>query len=234
MTKLKRRPLILFGGGLDSCALVEQNRCFNPVLLYFDYGQKALAGELRALEYFAAKYRLDTEIVVVPSSIIPRSPLTTEGVVKRMQDHATNYIPGRNLIFSALAFSYAVRYDLGPILLGASPAPPESEFHDAKVSFAASFNALTALAYPIRAPGSESLLLDTPLLLFPLVGEVRSAYLTAALKQEPRLFEVSFTCYEGAGEHECGECVHCQQKAALAKELNASMRPTLRKLRGEK
>lgn len=231
---MKKRPLILFGGGLDSCALVEQNRCFNPVLLYFDYGQKALPGEMRAMEYFAAKYRLDTEVIVVSASIIPRSPLTTEGVVKRMQEHASNYIPGRNLIFSALAFSYAVRYGLGPILLGASPAPPESAFHDAKVSFAAAFNALTALAYPMRDPGATSLLLDTPLLLFPLVNEVRKDYLAAALKHEPRLFEVSFTCYEGAGEYECGECVHCQQKAALAKELGASTRPTLLRLRGEK
>ena len=72
---MKKRPLILFGGGLDSCALVEQNRCFNPVLFYFDYGQKALPGEMRAMEYFAAKYRLDTEVIVV--SALSRNTLAS-------------------------------------------------------------------------------------------------------------------------------------------------------------
>src|SRR5438105_644256 len=101
------RPLILFGGGLDSCALTVRNAHLNPFLLYFDYGQKALIGELRALRYFKDKYRLDSYIATLDPHVIPLSPLTEGKLERDAKQHARNYIPGRNLLFGAFAFSFA-------------------------------------------------------------------------------------------------------------------------------
>lgn len=207
-----RRPLLLFGGGLDSCAMVEFYALHNPVLLYFEYGQKAQVGELRALEYFAKKHKLESHIVSLPT-VIPASPLTTEEVVTEASDHAKNYIPGRNLLFGAIAYSYAARRHLAPILLGASPAPADSVFNDAKTDFQLKFNELVDFAYPEEATW----------LFLPLVTGVRREYLARALIREPDLFKIAFTCYESRTEKECGVCVHCQQKADLAKQLNAKL-----------
>jgi 7-cyano-7-deazaguanine synthase len=208
-TPTTHRPLILFGGGLDSCALVEFYHHLNPVLLYFRYGQKSEVGEMRALHYFSTKYQLTTAVIVLDPSTIPASPLTVLDVVAAKEDHAQNYIPGRNLLFSSMAFSYAESKGLRPIMLGASPAPPESEFYDAKTEFARTFNRLVADTYPDAAAWLE----------MPLVEDVRAEYLGRALKTEPNLFGVSFTCYESRTETECGKCVHCQQKAELRRQL---------------
>jgi 7-cyano-7-deazaguanine synthase in queuosine biosynthesis len=126
------RPLILFGGGLDSCALVEFYHDMDPTLLYFDYGQKATVGERRALLHYAEKFGLRRFVIEVPRLLIPPSPLTTEQVITSADDHAKNYLPGRNMLFGAMAFSFAASRNLAPIILGASPAPPESAFNDAK------------------------------------------------------------------------------------------------------
>lgn len=211
------RPLILFGGGLDSCAMVEFNHSFNPVLMHFDYGQKALRGELHALLYYEKKYGLSAERIKLPSALVPASPLTSEEVVTDASKHSANYIPGRNLLFGAIAYSFACAHDLKPILLGASPAPADSAFRDAKAEFSRSFNQLVAETYP-----------DTlPWLMLPLVSGVRKEYLARALLSEPDLFKIAYTCYEepeGVHALECGKCVHCQQKQELAKQLNARMK----------
>lgn len=209
-----RRPLILFGGGLDSCAMVEFYHTFDPVLLYFDYGQKAVRGEMAALAYFSTKYGLARIVHKIAPEMISASPLTSKEVVRDAKDHAQNYIPGRNLLLSAIAYSYACAHNLAPIMLGASPAPPESAFHDAKIEFQLGFNKLVEQAYPDSATW----------LFLPMVTGDRREYLSRALFQEPNLFKVAFTCYESTDETECGVCVHCQQKIALATQLSARMK----------
>jgi 7-cyano-7-deazaguanine synthase in queuosine biosynthesis len=209
------RSLILFGGGLDSCVMVERYAKHAPILIYFYYGQKAYKGEFEALRYFRDKHGLESHIVEIDPRIIPRSPLTSELAVTDAANHGNNYIPGRNLIFSALAYSFAARHGLTRVLLGASPAPPESTFYDAKADFARSFNLLTADTYPN----------EDVALYFPLVDGDRTEYVEQALKTEPDLFRRSFTCYESATKEECGRCVHCQQKQTLARKLGVQNYP---------
>jgi 7-cyano-7-deazaguanine synthase in queuosine biosynthesis len=192
--------------------LVLQFEHLSPVLMHFDYGQKAAYGEYKAMFHYANKLKLDCEEVRVPPFLFADSPLTTREVVVDASQHASNYLPGRNMLFSAMGFSYASKYRLSPIMLGASPAPPESAFHDAKIEFAAAFNVLARTGYP-EAP---------PPLLMPLVSGDRENYVRAALSRDPELFMRSFTCYESTSDVECRRCVHCQQKAALAQRLGAA------------
>lgn len=205
------RPLILFGGGLDSCVLAVRYHKLNPALLHFNYGQKAFGGETRAQVYFSNKYNLDAYTAQIDPFLIKPSPLTTGRVVTDASKHGDNYIPARNLLFSAAALSFASAAGLSPILLGASPAPPSSVFYDATLNFAKLLNSVIEYAYPD----------DANWVLLPLVNLVRKEYIAEALKEEPRLFEVSHTCYEGAWA-ECRVCVHCQQKEALARELGVT------------
>lgn len=220
MHKPNTDMLILFGGGLDSGVMVEMYAKEKPFLLYFDYGQKASNGERRALRYFAHKHALGSLVVEIPVHAIAPSPLTTGVAVSDPSKHALNYIAGRNMLFAAYAFSIASALGLRRIMLGASPAPEDSAFHDAKLGFAERFNMMTEFGYP-----SEK----RPVLEMPLVKLVRKDYIALALLSEPKLFNYCFTCYESTiSTRECGRCVHCQQKASLALELGVTMPPTLK------
>lgn len=212
--KTESEVLILFGGGLDSGVMVERYASLNPFLLYFDYGQKASQGERRALRYFAHKHSLGSLATELPSRSFAPSPLTSKALITDAQQHSLNYIPGRNMLFAAFAFSLASAHGFKRILLGASPAPESSAFHDAKSKFADLFNTLTEFGYPGET---------RPVLEMPLVHLNRRDYIAEALKTEPLLFNYCFTCYESiAATYECGKCVHCQQKAELARELGVS------------
>jgi len=203
--------MILFGGGLDSCAMVEMYQPLNPTLVFFDYGQKAFSGEFAALQYFTDKYQLSSHVIKVPASITPDSPLTNAAMAT---DHDANYMPGRNLIFSALAFSLACKLKLELMLLGASPAADSSVYNDAKTTFAQLFNAMTSFGYP-SAPNEA----HTPELRMPLLTMQRLDYVHFAYTKEPRLFDIAFSCYESKTTTECGQCTHCKIKAEMKSNI---------------
>ena len=200
--------IILFGGGLDSAAMVEMLALIGskPLLLYFDYGQKAMQGETRAMEYFSRKHKLPTQRVEVPKGIFPDSPLTNQAIATK---HAQNYLPGRNMVFAALAFPIAVRIGASRIYLGASPADASSVFLDAKRAFATAFNTMLSLGYR-----------DEVRLTMPLIEQNRESYLKKAMITEPDLFRVSFSCYESNTVTECGLCTHCAIKRDMQRKVN--------------
>lgn len=219
--------MILFGGGLDSGVLVERFAASRPFLLHISYGQKAVAGERAALHYFAWKHSLKWQEFDIPP-LFPSSPLTNLEVVEDEKKHASNYIPGRNLLLASIAFSIASARGLRSILLGASPAPANSAFHDATQKFASLLNDLLWAAYPHHhVRGSP----NPPFVYMPLVSLDRTEYIRETLAVAPELFLRTFTCYESTDPRiECGRCVHCQQKESLAKALGAATNPTQKSL----
>lgn len=210
---MSEQSVVLFGGGLDSGCMVESLCAIGskPHLVHFFYGQKAFQGEQNALHYFARKHRLHHVTIDVPDQVFPDSPITNQAVAT---EHAQNYLPGRNMVFAALAFPLAVRLGAPRIFLGASPADASSVYHDAKKKFAEAFNAMTSAGY-----GEEA-----PRLQMPLVEQRREDYLIRALKTEPDLFRVTFSCYEASGALECGGCTHCIIKASIKRSVEAELR----------
>ncbi|TFH07287.1 MAG: hypothetical protein E4H07_09300, partial [Nitrosomonadales bacterium] len=75
--------VLLFGGGLDSGALVEwamrQSSKKLPYLFYVDYGAHATGGEVKAMNYFATKYDLKCRVVPL-SNVFGNSPLIDKGI----------------------------------------------------------------------------------------------------------------------------------------------------------
>lgn len=200
--------LILFGGGLDSGFMVAKSAQYNHSirLLFFNYGQKAVVGERYALDYFSTRYAAPATEMLIPQELIPASPLTGKALAT---DHAQNEIPGRNLLFMTLGYSFALREKWGnEIWLGASPRNP---FRDSQQPIVDSFNAMTAHNYGIDTPRVRA-----PLLLFPS----KESYVREGVALLPELFAVTFSCYESREAWtECGRCVHCLQK----KEMHTSI-----------
>ena len=195
--------MILFGGGLDSGAMVELLASVTkPKLVHFDYGQKASNGERNAMRYFANKYELERMYLGIDPGIFPDNPLTRGSIAEK---HEHNYMPGRNMIFASLAFPLAAQHGVERVYLGASPVEGPSAFHDAKKEFAEHFNKLTRFGY---GP-------NMPVLVMPLLSMDRVTYLRKALITEPDLFARTFSCYESKTLDECGRCTHCLVKAQM-------------------
>lgn len=210
--------IVLFGGGIDSAAMVESLASVGarPLLLFFDYRQKARYGEHSSFLYFAKKHRLDTMEVKVPENLFPASPLIDAKVAS---NHAQNYLAGRNMLFAALSYPVAVRTGAERIYLGASPADESSVYLDAKKAFADAFNRMLVAGY------GE----DSPKVMLPLVQQVREDYVLRTLEMEPNLFDVTFSCYESTSLQECGVCTHCQIKRGLRSRVESMQRQRIRK-----
>ena len=217
---MKNDLLILFGGGIDSTSLAisawQDHK--NALLLYFDYGAKAKVGELKALEYVASKFHFPYEVIEVPSQVVPKSTLT-EGVSEPSQKR--NEVPGRNLLFLTLAFSFALRYGIPLIWIGADNPPDVAPgewngFPDTKQAMFDAFNATTTLGY-----GAASPRVSAPLLTMRGTEE----YAKHSLLEMPDLFDRVFSCYDSRTESPCGRCNHCLRNQKLVAKLKAGMHP---------
>lgn len=207
--------VVLFGGGLDAGAMVELHwqhtqRHGNLVLLYIDYGAKAKPGEVFAMDYFAQKYHHEATVIKIPSSIFPRNPITSSALT---DDHKDDYLPGRNLLLAAIGFPFAVKMKAEEVWLGAAPTDDPYMLQwarDMQQPFVDGFNITSAFAYGI----------DTPRFRAPLLAwKQKEDYVWQAMKTEPLLFKMTFSCYQSNTLDPCGECAHCIYRAALHEKI---------------
>ena len=211
--------LIVYGGGLDSAAMATfaHQRSLSAHLLHFDYGQKACRGERASMGYFASKFQFAMTEAEISPDIVPRTPLTTEHVVTDLNDQKRNEVPGRNVMFLALAFSMATRLGtVHTIWIGADIPVTGGGFNDQKQPTFDAFNAMTAFAYGERSPRVHA-----PLLAF----RSKMDYLRHAFTSSPELFTHSFSCYDSSSLIECGVCNHCQSKRIAQERLRAEAIP---------
>lgn len=199
---------VLFGGGLDSCALVEFLivEGFRPLLVHIDYGQKARRGEVAALCAMQNRHSLESYRINL-QGVLPDSPLTTKLVTT---DHDKNFIPFRNLLFMVAAAAGLAHLPIEKVYLGFHQEPGDSVYHDAKANvILPALNTILHMIYP-----NQNISFHAP---FGMIERV--AYLRSTLNLYPSLFEDSFSCYESITEIECGRCTHCQQKSALRRSI---------------
>lgn len=200
--------IVLYGGGLDSAALVEylvSGLSLRPGLVYIDWGCKARRGEKDSLHLTAAHHRLRFDMIDCVdfcSTLFSTSPLIQANMV---HDHAQNYVPFRNLLFATIAGAYCARIRDAAIGLGFHAEPEGSVYHDAKREFLEQLNSLMRFSYP-----------DHQVRFFaPFARLERWQYLAKAMETRPGIFEETFSCYESGRPSECGRCTHCVQKREL-------------------
>lgn len=205
--------VILSGGGLDSGAMTAFAAVDHKaaLLLFFNYGQKALVGEYRATNKVADCFSFPWLSIDLPSTIIPSSPLTEGAPVTDLAEQSKNEVKGRNLLLLACTFSFVQRLpSVREIWIGSDrPAIPPG-FGDQRQSMFDGFNVTTAVAY------GE----DVPRVVAPLLHyATKHDFLKEAIEIYPELFADTFSCYESYNEKECGVCNHCQVKLAMADKL---------------
>jgi 7-cyano-7-deazaguanine synthase len=202
--------LVVLSGGLDSTVCAALAARDGPVLaLTFDYGQRHRI-ELSRAEAVARHYRAERLVVTLDAGRWGGSALTDPAI--DVPDHQSpgpdipvTYVPGRNLIFLAIAMGVAEARDADAIFIGVN-ALDYSGYPDCRPEFVRSFEATAALALK-RGVEGRPVAIRTP-----LIDLTKSEIVRLGLAVDAPL-ELTWSCYRGDADRPCGRCDACGLRA---------------------
>lgn len=204
--------LVILSGGLDSAvclALAAEDEGTGPlVALTFDYGQRHRV-EIDRAGALARHFRADHLVVRLDASAWGGSALTDERIdVPEASPGGdvipVTYVPGRNLIFLAVAVGVAEARDLEVVTIGIN-ALDYSGYPDCRPEFIESFTQTARLALK-RGVEGRPVAVRTPLLELSKADIVRLGLSIAAP------LELTWSCYRGEATP-CRACDACALRA---------------------
>jgi len=209
MVEMHKSAVVILSGGLDSttCLAIAAKEGYKVFALSFDYGQRHRI-ELTAASRVADYYKVaEHKVAALPFlRELGGSALTSEqldvptsGVVAG--EIPVTYVPGRNLIFLAIATAYAEVVGAEAIYLGVN-ALDYSGYPDCRPEFVESFTRTAKLATKAGTTG-QRLRVETPLLRLSKADIIRIGVSLGVP------YEMTVSCYQG-GEVACGECDSCR------------------------
>lgn len=218
-TTVAEGAVVLLSGGLDSSTcLASAAESFSPLYaISFRYGQRH-SRELDAARAIAEYYRVTHIIVDLPLALWGGSALTdarisipTERGLKEMaMEIPVTYVPGRNLIFLALAASVAEAKGISTIFTGMTQVD-YSGYPDCRKEF------LDAVG-KVLAVGTKAGVEGTPWeIKTPLLFLGKKAIIQRGLDLGVP-YGLTWSCYLG-GARPCGTCDSCKLRAAGFAEL---------------
>ncbi len=219
------RALVLFSGGQDSSIALAWalERFAHVETVGFNYGQRhsvelgARRAVRRALmEAFpdwAQKLGDDTAVNAGGLKDLGETAMTHETEIALGQDGLpTTFVPGRNLVFLALAGGLAYRRNLGALVAGMCETD-FSGYPDCRET------ALTAQLEALRLGMDANFSLETPLMHIDKAESWRLAERLGGEALVALINEHSHTCYRGerGARHDwgygCGDCPACDLRA---------------------
>ena len=210
--KGRNRPrgfVALLSGGLDSVvALAAAAREARPTLcLTFDYGQPAARREFRAARAVARHYGVSHKVIRLPwyQPLLPGSFAGSGARVPEPRRFGAAsaeavWVPGRNLVFIAIAAAWAEKLGCGSVVAGFN-AEEAATFPDNSARFVRA--ATAALGFS----SLRKVRLTAPLAGLDKRGIVRLGRSLGAP------LELAWSCYRGGGAP-CGRCESCRRRAA--------------------
>lgn len=147
------RQLLLFSGGIDSTALAAIHK--PELALTIDYGQRPAAGEIRAAARVASLLGIEHRSITVDASAVGAGLLLDDGTA--IAGSAPETWPMRNQLLLTLGAAYALRRNLGEVLIG-TVRGDRGRHQDGTPEFLEFANRLTAYqegGIEVRAPGIE-------------------------------------------------------------------------------
>lgn len=214
----RRNAVVLLSGGQDSttCLFWALGAYDRIIAVTLGYGQRHIS-EVEAAAEIAAIAGVEHLPLEVPSlAELGDSALTSDGELEATGGRGdreapdglpTSFVPGRNLIFLAIAGSVAVKYDARDIITGVSEAD-YSGYPDCRRLFIAAAAEAITLAMPTSS-GPISI-------VAPLLSRSKAETVAMAKSLGPdcwRALGRSITCYRGQRPG-CGACPSCELRAA--------------------
>jgi 7-cyano-7-deazaguanine synthase len=208
--RTSNRAVVLASGGLDStvAAALAIEAGHELLWLTVDYGQRHAIEVTRAHQVAAAMQAVKHTLLSVDLRALGGSALTAEVPVpkdrqrdERNRGIPVTYVPGRNLIFLALAAAHAEAEGASLIYFGANVLD-YSGYPDCRPEFIRAFEA-AVLAGTKAGVGGAGVKVCAPLLDMTKADIIR----TGVRLRAP--LHLTHSCYDPIGELACGRCDSC-------------------------
>jgi 7-cyano-7-deazaguanine synthase len=216
--KTKLKAISILSGGLDSTVATSYLKDKYEIhALTFNYGQRSAKKEIKSAGAICKKLGLKHNVIELPwLATLGGSALTTQKEVPKLEmDQLDNrdfcgetahkvWVPGRNVVFTAIATSFAEARSAEKIIVGWDLEEAVT-FPDNSKAFLNAFNSVLEIGSPddiqIEAPVIDMFKKDIV-----KWGEEIDAPLN-----------LTYSCYMG-GEIHCGKCESCMRRIRAFRE----------------
>lgn len=211
----KKKAISVLSGGLDSTvATACYVNDYEVHAITFDYGQRSLNQEIKSskkiCDHFGMKHtvidikwlaKLGNSSLTNSNNDIPHLDFKDIDDFDVSEDTANAvWVPGRNIVFTAIATSFAEAEDVQIIIVGWDKEEAAT-FPDNSKEFLDSFNELIA----IGTKSSEDIEIKAPLI------DLNKKEIVEFGKKVNAPMDISYSCYTGENEH-CGLCESCVRR----------------------
>jgi 7-cyano-7-deazaguanine synthase len=208
--RTSNRAVVLASGGLDStvAAALAIEAGHELLWLTVDYGQRHAIEVTRAHQVAAAMQAVKHTLLSVDLRALGGSALTAEVPVpkdrqrdERNRGIPVTYVPGRNLIFLALAAAHAEAEGASLIYFGANVLD-YSGYPDCRPEFIRAFEAAVLAGTKAGVEGAGVKVCA------PLLDMTKADIIRTGVRLRAPL-HLTHSCYDPIGELACGRCDSC-------------------------
>lgn len=214
----KPKAISVLSGGLDSTvAIAYHTDKYEIHAITFNYGQRSAEMEIKSSKAICEKLGIDHTVVELPwLKQLGKSALTSEAEVpelkadeldnKEICDEAARkvWVPGRNIVFTSIATSFAEAEDAQKIIVGWDLEEAVT-FPDNSKEFLDAFNKVLEIGT------LEGVQIEAPVIN---LNKDEIVKLGAKVNAPMNL---SYSCYIGEEEH-CGVCESCMRRKRAFRE----------------
>ena len=220
--KTKPRAISILSGGLDSTVATSYFKDKYEIhALTFNYGQKSANMEIKSAGAICEKLDLKYTVIELPwLAALGRSALTSQKEVPKLEmDQLDNrdfcnetarkvWVPGRNVVFTAIATSFAEAMGAEKIIVGWD-LEEAATFPDNSNAFLKAFNSVLKIGSP-----------DDIQIEAPVIDLFKKDIVKLGEEIDAPLY-LTYSCYMGGKIH-CGKCESCMRRIRAFKEAEIS------------
>ena len=218
MVSNKKKAITVLSGGLDSTVATSYfNDEYEIHALTFDYGQWSAEREIESAKAVCEKLNIKHTVLDLPwLSKLGGSALTSNEEIPELKaDELDNkevcdetarkvWVPGRNIVFTAIATSFAEAEGAQIIIVGWD-LEEAATFPDNSKEFLNAFNNVLEIG------SIANIKIEAPVIDMNKKGIVELG------KQVGAPMDLSYSCYKGRKEH-CGVCESCMRRKRAFQE----------------
>lgn len=209
---LKPRAISVLSGGLDSTVATTYLKDHYQIhAVTFNYGQRSAEMEIKSSQAICDALDIEHTVIDLPwLAALGNSALTSQEEVPQIgMDQLDNkelcdqtarkvWVPGRNIVFTAIATSFAESEGAKAIIVGWDQEEAAT-FPDNSQGFLKAFNKVLEIGSP------DEIEIEAPLINLDKTGIVELGDRVDAP------LHLSYSCYLGGEEH-CGTCESCMRR----------------------
>ncbi len=208
----KKKAITVLSGGLDSTVASSKfKEDYEIHALTFNYGQKSAEKEIKSAKAVCDKLKAEHTVIELPwLAELGGSALTSDEAVPEPEDADLDdmgsslktaksvWVPGRNIVFTAIANSFAEAEEASIIIVGWD-LEEAATFPDNSKEFLDAFNTV------LEVGSFDEIKIEAP-----LIGMSKTEIVKFG-DQIKAPMELSYSCYKGY-EYHCGVCESCMRR----------------------